>query len=222
MVMEARGVRKEYPQPGQSVVALRDLSLKVEQGEMLSITGESGSGKSTLISLLGALDRPTRGDVLYRGESLASAGPERLSRLRLERFGFVFQEFHLVRHMTVEDNVRLPLALQGSVNGMDRVRALAHRVGLDGRARRRPDELSIGERQRVALARALVNRPEILFADEPTASLDRRNADIIWDLMESLNREEGLTVVVATHNMELASRASRVISLRDGAIDADP
>ena len=220
-MIEARSVWREFVEPDQTIVALRDVSFRVAPRELVAVTGESGSGKSTLISLLGALDRPTRGEVLYRNKPLGSAAPEELSRLRLRRFGFVFQEFHLVRHLTVEDNVHLPLALQGSQEGRDWVRSLIEKVGLADRIRRRPDELSIGERQRVALARALVNRPELLLADEPTASLDRRNAGVIWELMERLNKEEELTVIVATHSAELAGRAERVITLRDGAVAAD-
>lgn len=219
-MIRAEAVWKEFRQPDQTVVALRDVSVSIAEGDFVAVTGESGSGKSTLISLLGALDRPTRGDVLYRGTSLSGASPEDMARLRLERIGFVFQEFHLVRHITVEDNIALPLSLRGVDGTGGRVERLLARVGLLDRRRRRPGDLSLGERQRVAVARALVNHPEVLIADEPTASLDRRNADLVWGLLEELGGE-GLTIIVATHSAELAARASRVIRLRDGVVDAD-
>jgi ABC-type lipoprotein export system ATPase subunit len=217
-LVEARDVWKEFPQPGQPVIALREIDLSVQPGEFLVLTGESGSGKSTLLSLLGAIDRPSRGEVWFRGESLKEASSARLTQIRSEHVGFVFQDFLLVRHLPVLDNVRLPLLFSESGSGGDGVMALLRRVGLEHRLGHRADALSRGEMQRVALARALINRPGVLFADEPTANLDRRNSEVVWTILHALNHEDGLTVVVATHSVGLVREASRVIRLDEGRI----
>ncbi|HXI03586.1 MAG TPA: ABC transporter ATP-binding protein, partial [Candidatus Saccharimonadales bacterium] len=171
-MLEAEAVWKEFDQPDERVVALRDVTLAVAEGEFVAVTGESGSGKSTLLSLLGAIDRPTRGEIRFRGEPLGAATPGRLAEIRLRRIGFVFQDFLLVRHLTVSENVMLPAALAAAEDPRGRADALLARVGMAHRAGHRPGDLSRGEMQRVALARALVNRPEVLIADEPTANLD--------------------------------------------------
>ncbi len=216
--LEAQGVRKEFAQPGQSVVALRGVSLAIERGEFVAITGESGSGKTTLLSLLAGLDRPTEGAVRFRDDALGSAPAGRLARLRREYMGFVFQDFRLIRHLTVLDNVRLPVVFGGADSLADDALRLIDRMNMSHRLRQRPDSLSRGEMQRVALARALVNRPEVLFADEPTANLDRRNADIIWDLLRELHDSDGLTIVVATHSHDAVRDAGRVLRLDDGKL----
>ena len=218
-LIEARAVWKEFSEPEQEVVALRDVSLRVEAGEFLTITGPSGSGKSTLLSLLGALDRPTRGTIELAGESLDSASPRLLARIRRERLGFVFQDFLLIRHLSAMANVRLPLLFCDGDD--DLARRLVERVGLSHRAKHRPDALSRGEMQRVALARALVGRPDVLLADEPTANLDRRNSQVIWELLQELSDSDGLTVVVATHDADAVGGAGRVLRLDDGGIEAD-
>jgi len=218
--LEARDLWKEFPQPVQAVEALREVSFEIERGEFVVITGESGSGKTTLLSLLGGLDRPTRGAVQFREESLHARSAGRLARLRRESMGFVFQDFRLIRHLTVLDNVRLPLLFGAGAAAADGALELIERVRMTHRIRHRPDALSRGEMQRVALARALVNRPELLFADEPTANLDRRNGEIVWDLFRELHQVDGLTIVVATHNLGLARGAGQVIRLDDGRIVA--
>jgi ABC-type lipoprotein export system ATPase subunit len=218
--LEAHDLWKEFPQPGRAVVALREVSFEIERGDFLAITGESGSGKTTLLSLLGGLDRPTRGGVQFRGEALHDLPSGRLARLRRESMGFVFQDFRLIRHLTVLDNVRLPFLLTTDDDTEDDTLKLVERVQMTHRLRHRPEALSRGEMQRVALARALVNRPEVLLADEPTANLDRRNGEIIWDLFRQLHQADGLTIVVATHNLGLAREAARVIQLDDGRIVA--
>ena len=219
-LLGASGVRKEYPQPGTTVTALAGITLAVERGEFVVVTGESGSGKSTLLSLLAGMDRPTRGGVRFDGEALESAAPGRLARIRRERMGFVFQDFRLVRHLTVLGNVRLPLLFADPGRDADETTRLLERVNIAHRARHRPDDLSRGEMQRAALARALANRPDVLFADEPTANLDRRNAGILWELIGDLHRD-GLTVVAATHHVEAVPGERRIVRLDDGRIASD-
>lgn len=219
--LEAQGVRKEFAQPGQSVVALRGVSLAIERGEFVVVTGESGSGKTTLLSLLAALDRPTQGVVRFRDVALDSAPAGRLARLRREHMGFVFQDFRLIRHLTVLDNVHLPVVFGAADSLADDALRLIDRVNMSHRLRQRPDSLSRGEMQRVALARALVNRPEVLFADEPTANLDRRNGNIIWDLLGELHDSDGLTIVVATHSHDTARDFRRILRLDDGNLVSD-
>ncbi len=219
--LEAQGVRKEFAQPGHSVAALRGVSLAIERGEFVVVTGESGSGKTTLLSLLAGLDRPTQGVVRFRDEALDSAPAGRLARLRREHMGFVFQDFRLIRHLSVLDNVRLPVVFGASESLADDALRLIDRVNMSHRLRQRPDSLSRGEMQRVALARALVNRPEVLFADEPTANLDRRNGNIIWDLLRELHDSDGLTIVVATHSHDTARDARRILRLDDGNLVSD-
>jgi putative ABC transport system ATP-binding protein len=219
--LEAQGVRKEFAQPGQSVVALRGVGLAIERGEFVVVTGESGSGKTTLLSLLAGLDRPTQGVVRFRDVALDSAPAGRLARLRREHMGFVFQDFRLIRHLTVLDNVRLPVVFGAADSLADDALQLIDRVNMSHRLRQRPDSLSRGEMQRVALARALVNRPEVLFADEPTANLDRRNGNIIWDLLRELHDSDGLTIVAATHSHDTARDARRILRLDDGNLVSD-
>ncbi len=213
-LVAATGLRKDYRQGGDVVAALRDVALAVEEGEFLCVTGPSGSGKSTLLSLLAGLDRPTRGSVTFRGEALETASSGRLAELRRTGMGFVFQDFRLVRHLTARANVRLPLLFAG--DGEDRADELLERVGLAARAGHRPHELSRGEMQRVAVARALVHDPAVVFADEPTASLDRANREAVWRLLSELHTERGLTLVVAAHDAEQVPGAARTVRLADG------
>lgn len=216
--LEAQGLCKEFAEAGQTVAALRGVSLAIERGEFVVVTGESGSGKTTLLSLLAGLDRPTRGVVRFRDDALDSAPAGRLARLRREYMGFVFQDFRLIRHLNVLDNVRLPVIFGASDSLADDALRLIERVNMSHRLRQRPDSLSRGEMQRVALARALVNRPEIVFADEPTANLDRRNGNMIWDLLLQLHDSDGLTIVVATHSHDAVRDAGRVLRLDDGKL----
>jgi len=218
-LLEARALEKRFAQGGQEVVALGGVSLAVERGEFVVVTGESGSGKTTLLSLLAGLDRPSGGAVLFGGESLERAPSERLARLRRESMGFVFQDFRLIRHLTVLENVRLPLLFgAGRTREADAARLL-ERVSLAHRLRHRPEALSRGEMQRVALARALVNAPTVLFADEPTANLDRRNGRAIWDLLRDLHETDGLTIVVATHDADPLCVPGRILRLDDGRVE---
>ena len=184
---------------------------------MLAITGPSGSGKSTLLGLLAGLDRPTSGRVLLDGHDLSALGEDERARLRSERVGFVFQSFHLIPTLTALENVQVPLELRGE-DARGRAAELVERVGLKDRAHHYPAQLSGGEQQRVAVARAFVNRPKLLFADEPTGNLDAANGQNVVALLAELNREIGTTVVLVTHEPELAARADRVLRLRDGTI----
>lgn len=216
----ADGVEKRYQKGRVTVAALRHVSLTVERGDFVAIMGPSGSGKSTLLHLLGALDRPTQGRVLFGGRDLATLGDRELSRLRNRAIGFVFQSYNLLPTMTAWENVALPLKFAGCRPAERKERALAAlgAVGLAQRADHRPAELSGGEEQRVALARALVSKPQVILADEPTGNLD---SDMTLDLMARLREVNlaGTAIVVVTHNPLVASYARRVAILRDGVVD---
>lgn len=221
-VVALREVRKLYPRGARAVAALDGVTLSVDEGEKLVIMGPSGSGKSTLLSILGCLDRPTSGAYELEGEPVSSFEDDRLSRIRNQRIGFVFQSFHLLPHLTVAENVETPL-LYGDVPPSEwRPRALASlgRVGLAERADHRPSELSGGEAQRTAIARALVTEPRLLLADEPTGNLDSATGEEIAKLLDRLHGEGG-TIILVTHNEALARRARRLIRLRDGRVEAE-
>ncbi|MEM7245157.1 MAG: ABC transporter ATP-binding protein [Acidobacteriota bacterium] len=221
-LIELAAVEKELGRAPHRVRALDGIDLTVEEGELLVVTGESGSGKSTLLSLLGALDRPSSGRVSWDGVSVDELDDEALTRLRRERLGFVFQDFLLLRALTALENLQLG-GLFGPRVDEAAARELLDRVGLAERGGHRPDALSRGEMQRVALARALATEPEVLLADEPTANLDQRNADALWDLLRELHRERGLTMVVATHDATRSEAADRTVRLHAGRIaDHEP
>jgi putative ABC transport system ATP-binding protein len=216
-----RGASKLYVRGTRTVAALQDVDLDVERGELLAVTGASGSGKSTLLSLLGCLDRPSRGEYRLAGRDVSSLSDEEASRVRNATIGFVFQSFHLIPQLSILENVATPL-LYGDVPPDDwdarSARAL-ERVGLQERSSHRPSELSGGEAQRVAVARALVTEPRLILADEPTGNLDSATGETIAELLLGCQRE-GRTVVIVTHNEALAARAQRVVRLRDGRIEA--
>jgi putative ABC transport system ATP-binding protein len=218
-----RGLRKTYQMGDESVHALAGVDLDFRQGEFVAILGPSGSGKSTLMHILGFMDTPTAGSIVFEGEEVAKLDPDRRAWYRSNRVGFVFQSFNLLPRLTVLENVALPLLYRDrSDPAADAAAAKValERVGMSHRLDHRPSQLSGGERQRVAIARAIVGTPAIIFADEPTGNLDVRNVDRILDLLGSLIRE-GITVVLVTHDLSVAERASRVISMRSGAVQED-
>ena len=224
ILIQARDLSRHY-RVGPSVVrALDGVSLDVVQGELMAILGVSGSGKSTLLHLLGGLDSPSSGVVSVDGRDLSQMNGRQRAVYRREAVGFVFQSFYLVPGLTAQQNVAVALTFQG-VFGRRR-RELAHeaicRVGLEKRAHHRPNQLSGGEQQRVALARAIVHRPPLLLADEPTGNLDRANADMVMTLIREIHQETGTTVVIVTHNEDMARQATdRIVCLTDGQITSD-
>jgi putative ABC transport system ATP-binding protein len=221
----ARGLRKDYPMRGETVHALRGASLRIERGEYVAIVGPSGSGKSTLLQLIGGIDTPSGGSVEIMGVRLETLGDRELTRLRLTKFGFIFQRFHLLPVLTAMENVALPMAEAGVPAAVrwSRARELLEYVGLAHRADHRATQLSGGEMQRVAIARALANRPVILFADEPTGELDAATGHEILELFRRLNAE-GTTLVVVTHDERLAANAGRIVHMLDGRVteNAEP
>ncbi|MGZ8377516.1 MAG: ABC transporter ATP-binding protein [Gemmatirosa sp.] len=220
-MLVARTLSKEYLSGGRPLAVLRDVSFELETGAFAAIVGPSGSGKTTLLGLLAGLDVPTRGQVVLDGVDLTALGEDARARLRGEKVGFVFQSFQLIPTLTAVENVTVPLELRGERGAEARARELLDRVGLAGRGHHFPAQLSGGEQQRVAIARAFVNRPRILFADEPTGNLDGTTGARIVELLESLNREDGTTIVLVTHDLALAARAQRVIRLADGVVVED-
>ena len=222
MMIVAEGLEKSYTSGGRPLPVLRSIDLEIEPESFVSIVGPSGSGKTTLLGLLAGLDEPTAGRVRLDGVDLASLTEDGRAELRSEKVGFVFQTFHLLPTLTALENVLVPLELRGSGNGARRdAAALLERVGLGARFDHYPAQLSGGEQQRVALARAFANRPKILFADEPTGNLDRDTGASIVAMIEELNREARTTLVLVTHDLELAGRAHRMIALSDGRIGSD-
>ena len=209
-----------YPTPGGVVRALDGVSVAISEGEVVALVGASGSGKSTLLNLLGGLDRPTGGALFFRGQNVAGYDSRALAAYRRKEVGMVFQSFNLIPHRTALENVTLPMLFDGvgKAERRERAQRLLQSVGLAGRATHRPAELSGGEQQRVAIARALANSPGLLLADEPTGNLDSSTAGEILDLLASLNREQGKTLLLVTHDEQVARRAGRSIRLRDGKV----
>jgi len=217
----ARQVTKRIDTATHTVEILKGIDFQVERGQFVAIMGASGSGKSTLLGLLAGLDAPTSGQILLDGADITGLEEDELAVLRGRTVGFVFQSYQLIPTLTAEENVLLPLDLAGERDAGDRARELLDRVGLLDRRDHYPVQLSGGEQQRVALARAFVMRPPILMADEPTGNLDSKNGRLVLDLLLQLNQREKTTLLLVTHDRELAAFADRIITLRDGAIVAD-
>lgn len=218
-VASVRNVTKVYQLGGESVQALAGVSLDFLRGDFVAIMGSSGSGKSTLLNLLGCLDRPTTGRYLLGGRDVATLNDESLSRVRGRYLGFVFQSYNLIQQLSVVENIMVPLSYQRPQrpNGRELAIKLAGLVGLSGRLGHRPTQLSGGQQQRVAIARALINNPHVILADEPTGNLDTATSIEIMDLLDALN-QAGRTIVMVTHEADIAARCKKVISLRDGRI----
>ncbi len=219
-VVDAKDITKVYQMGEVEVHALRGLSVQIAPGEVLSIMGPSGSGKSTLMNILGCLDRPTSGEYSLNGESVATLTDDQLADIRNRGVGFVFQSFNLLPRQTALANVELPLRY-AELNGRNRkqiAKEALEAVGLGDRIKHKPNELSGGQMQRVAIARALVNDPAIIMADEPTGNLDSKSGDEIMKLLRKLNEERGTTLIIVTHDPEIAELTDRVISLHDGRI----
>jgi putative ABC transport system ATP-binding protein len=219
-ILRCEALAKTYVSGGREITVLRDITFELEPGGFLAVTGPSGSGKSTLLGLLAGLDRPARGRVLLDGHDLSSLSEDQRAEVRAEKVGFVFQSFHLIPTLTAQENIQVPMELRGE-DGRARAGELLQRVGLGDRGHHYPAQLSGGEQQRVAVARAFVHGPRILFADEPTGNLDAANGANVVSLLGELNRELGTTLVLVTHDPDLASRAHRVLRLRDGAVVSD-
>ena len=220
-MLAVRNLTKEYRSGGGALAVLRNVSFDIAAGETLAIVGPSGSGKTTLLGLLAGLDTPTTGTVLLDGANLGTLDEDARARLRGDKVGFVFQSFQLVPTLTALENVQVPLELRGIRDSDARARDLLERVGLGNRTHHFPTQLSGGEQQRVAIARAFVNRPRVLFADEPTGNLDGATGARIVELLEQLNREDGTTIVLVTHDPVLATRLGRSIRLADGLVIED-
>ncbi|MDX2183293.1 MAG: ABC transporter ATP-binding protein [Gemmatimonadaceae bacterium] len=220
-MLAARSLTKEYPSGGSALAVLRDVNFEIPQGQFVSIVGPSGSGKTTLLGLLAGLDTPSRGTVVLDGADFSGLDEDARAQLRGEKVGFIFQSFQLIPTLTAMENVQVPLELRHQPGAEVRAKELLTRVGLGHRLDHFPTQLSGGEQQRVAIARAFSNQPRILFADEPTGNLDVNTGATIVELLETLNRESGSTVIIVTHDLALAERAQRVIRLRDGVVIED-
>jgi putative ABC transport system ATP-binding protein len=220
-VVNVVDLTKVYQMGDVQVHALRGLSIKINRGEVLAIMGPSGSGKSTLMNILGCLDRPTSGKYLLNGENVDSLGRDELAEVRNRQVGFVFQSYNLLSHSSALTNVMLPLRYRRNGNELPRQKAeeLMARVGLQDRMGHKPVELSGGQQQRVAIARALINDPAMILADEPTGNLDSKSGAEIMDLLIELNEEKKVTLVLVTHDPQIASRAQRTIHLMDGRVE---
>ncbi|HDO1324395.1 TPA: ABC transporter ATP-binding protein [Aeromonas veronii] len=222
-LIRLEAVSRRFTLGGSEVAALDRVSLRVAEGEYLAVMGPSGSGKSTLLNVLGLLDRPDEGRYWLGGEDTATLSEPALAQLRGHRIGFVFQSFHLISRLTARENVELPLMLCGiaPAERHRRSQLLLGELGLENRAGHRPAELSGGQRQRVAIARAMAMAPRLILADEPTGNLDSRSGEEVITLLEGLNREQGITLVVVTHDPRLGERAGRRILMNDGRINID-
>lgn len=219
-VIKALSVSKQVMTASSSLTILQDVSLEVEQGEAIALVGVSGAGKSTLMTLLAGLDIPTSGEIELLGQALSRLDDEARAALRSSAIGFVFQSFLLIPSLSALENVMLPAIIKGEDGDEQRAAELLQQVGLEGRESHLPSQLSGGEQQRVALARAFMTRPQVLFADEPTGNLDQHTAATVIDLLFALNRDHGTTLVLVTHDPQLAQRCDRTLRIQGGSVEA--
>jgi len=220
-MLELENVTKIYRMGNVDVAALQGVTLSIGEGEMLAIMGPSGSGKSTLMNIVGCLDVPTSGSYLLEGEVVERLGDDRLAEIRNRKIGFVFQTYNLLPRLSALANVELPLLYGNGRHARTRSMEALERVGLGDRVHHRPTELSGGEQQRVGIARALVKNPAVLLADEPTGNLDSRSSEEIMAILRGLNEEEGITVIIVTHEPDIGSQTKRIVSMLDGAVVRD-
>jgi len=220
-LVTVKNVTKTFEHEGRSLEVLKGIDLEVGSGEMVTIVGPSGAGKSTLLHLIGTLDLPTKGQILYSGRDVTRLGSSDLAEFRNRSIGFVFQFHHLLPEFTALENVMMPGLIQGGRRLEDRARELLDEVGLSERLTHRPGELSGGEQQRVALARALLMEPKLVLADEPTGNLDSQTSDAVQSLIFDLNRRHGITFLIVTHSRDFAAMMPRQVSMKDGRIDSD-
>lgn len=222
-MIETRGLAKDYVTGAGAFHALRGVDVSIDQGEFVAVMGPSGSGKSTFMNLLGCLDKPSAGHYHLVGRAVSEMRPDELAAVRNKLIGFVFQGFNLLPRLSVLDNVALPMLYAGAGHSKrrERAQALLKRVGLDGKSHQMPNQLSGGQQQRVAIARALVNQPQLILADEPTGNLDSETSHEVMNLFTELNREEGITLVLVTHEMDIAGFARRRIRFLDGKVVED-
>jgi putative ABC transport system ATP-binding protein len=220
VILRTEGLSKAYGSGPEKTIALDNVDLQITRGKLLAVYGPSGSGKTTLLFLLGGLDKPTSGRIHFDGAEVTSMSEQKLSKLRRKSFGFVFQNYNLVDELTVLENVMLTMMFEGKPNAdrKDRAEELLHRVGIAGKERRRPSQLSAGEQQRAAVARAVANRPKLVLMDEPTGNLDQENSRQLMRLVADMVQGEGATCVIATHNLDIVNDAPSKIFLESGRV----
>ena len=223
-MLSLKQIEKKYPLPSGDgyLTVLRGIDLEVRAGESIAISGPSGSGKSTLLNIIGTLDKASSGSVIVDEVDLSILSEKKIARFRNQKIGFIFQQHHLLPQCTLLENVLLPALVSGMGDASARAKDLLNRVGLNDRLSHHPAQLSGGENQRVAFVRALINRPQLVLADEPTGSLDHENAEILGDLLTSLNRDEKTTLITVTHSLNLAKKMSVIYQLADGLISKTP
>ncbi len=219
-MLKARNIHKSYPQGSGELKILKGIEIEIKAGEALSIVGASGSGKSTLLHILGTLDRPQSGEIFFKNEDILSYNDEQLAHFRNQKLGFIFQFHHLLPEFNVLENAMMPLLVSGEAksSAQKKAKELLDYLGVGGRLEHFPSELSGGELQRTAIARALITKPELVLADEPTGNLDSENSRLVQDLLFSLQKELGIALVVVTHDMQFASRFSRLLKIQNGLL----
>ena len=218
-LISVENLSKKYGIKEAEITALDHVSLTVEKGEFLSVMGASGSGKSTLLNLMGGLDTPTEGKVIYGSDNIFDMDDETLSKFRLEKIGFIFQSYNLIPELTVRENILLPSVLANRKESDEKMKEISESLGLENRLDHLPQQLSGGQQQRAAIARALMNRPEVLLCDEPTGNLDKKSGEAVMELLKTLNTEQGITIIMITHDPALARETTRTLTISDGVID---